>query len=72
MPASSALRVLDRVTQEAREPKSADMVEYVKLADGLQHIDYLSTAFIPKDIPQDMADAWRLYLVLWPFFIWSR
>ncbi|HEY7923855.1 MAG TPA: trimethylamine methyltransferase family protein, partial [Vicinamibacteria bacterium] len=30
----------------------------------LRNIDYLSTAFIPKDIPQDIADAWRLYLVL--------
>jgi trimethylamine--corrinoid protein Co-methyltransferase len=64
VPASSALRVLDRRTQEAREPKTADFVEYVKLANGLKNIDYLSTAFIPKDIPQDIADVWRLYLVL--------
>jgi trimethylamine--corrinoid protein Co-methyltransferase len=64
VPASSALRVLDRKTQETREPKTPDFVEYVKLADGLKNIAYLSTAFIPKDIPQDMADAWRLYLVL--------
>lgn len=64
VPASSALRVLDRKTQKPREPKSSDFVEYVKIADGLKNIDYLSTAFIPKDIPQDMADAWRLYLVL--------
>jgi trimethylamine--corrinoid protein Co-methyltransferase len=64
VPASSALRVLDRRTQRAREPGTADFVEYVKLADGLRNIDYLSTAFIPKDIPQDIADAWRLYLVL--------
>lgn len=64
VPASSALRILDRRTQEPREPKTPDFVEYVKLANGLKHIDYLSTAFIPKDVPQDMADAWRLYLVL--------
>ena len=64
VPASSALRILDRKTQKQRNPTSADFVEYVKLADGLKNIDYLSTAFIPKDIPQDMADAWRLYLVL--------
>jgi trimethylamine--corrinoid protein Co-methyltransferase len=64
VPASSALRVLDRKTDKAREPKTADFIEYVKLADGLKNISYLSTAFIPKDIPQDMADAWRLYLVL--------
>ncbi len=64
VPASSALRVLDRKTQKVRNPNTSDFVEYVKLADGLKNISYLSTAFIPKDIPQDMADAWRLYLVL--------
>jgi trimethylamine--corrinoid protein Co-methyltransferase len=64
VPASSALRILDRKTEAAREPTTADFVEYVKLADGLPNLDYLSTAFIPKDVPQDMADAWRLYLVL--------
>src|SRR5262245_42183381 len=64
VPASSALRILDRKTQKHRNPGTADFVEYVKIADGLKNIDYLSTAFIPKDIPQDIADAWRLYLVL--------
>jgi trimethylamine---corrinoid protein Co-methyltransferase len=64
VPASSALRVLDRRTQQHREALTADFVEYVKLADGLKNISYLSTAFIPKDIPQEMCDAWRLYLVL--------
>ena len=60
VPASSALRVLDRRTQKAREPGTPDFVEYVKLADGLRNLSYLSTAFIPKDIPQDVADVWRL------------
>jgi trimethylamine---corrinoid protein Co-methyltransferase len=64
VPASSALRILDRATGAARGPKTPDFVEYVKLANGLRNISYLSTAFIPKDVPQDMADAWRLYLVL--------
>jgi trimethylamine--corrinoid protein Co-methyltransferase len=64
VPASSALRILDRRTEEIREPQTADFVEYVRLANGLKNISYLSTAFIPKDIPQDIADAWRLYLVL--------
>jgi trimethylamine---corrinoid protein Co-methyltransferase len=64
VPASSALRVLDRRTQKARVPLTPDFVEYVRLADGLKNISYLSTAFIPADIPQDVADVWRLYLVL--------
>jgi trimethylamine--corrinoid protein Co-methyltransferase len=64
VPASSALRILDHRTGVVRDPATGDFIEYVKLADGLKNIAYLSTAFIPKDIPQDMADAWRLYLVL--------
>jgi trimethylamine--corrinoid protein Co-methyltransferase len=64
VPASSALRVLDRRTQQARDPQTLDFVEYVKLADGLRNISYLSTAFIPRDVPQELSDAWRLYLVL--------
>ena len=64
VPASSALRVLDRRTQKVRAPLTPDFVEYVRLADGLKNISYLSTAFIPTDIPQDVADVWRLYLVM--------
>jgi len=64
VPASSALRILDRATGKPREPRTPDFVEYVKVGNGLKNIAYLSTAFIPKDVPQDMADAWRLYLVL--------
>jgi trimethylamine---corrinoid protein Co-methyltransferase len=64
VPASSALRILDWRTQEMREGGSKDFVEYVKIAHGLKHIDYLSTAFIPRDVPQDIADAWRLYMTL--------
>ncbi len=64
VPASSALRILDRATGEVREASSADFVEYAKVADRLQNIAYLSTAFIPKDVPPDIADGWRLYLAL--------
>lgn len=64
VPASSALHILDRRTQAMREPDSADFVEYVRVADGLPHLAYLSTAFVPRDVPQAIADAWRLYLVL--------
>lgn len=64
VPASSALQVLDRLTGESRDPTSADFIEYAKVGDRLRHIDYLSTAFSPKDVPQEIADAWRLYLLL--------
>jgi trimethylamine--corrinoid protein Co-methyltransferase len=64
VPASSALRILDRVNGEVRDANSADFVEYARVADRLQNIAYLSTAFVPKDVPEDIADGWRLYLAL--------
>ena len=64
VPASSALRILDDQTNEIREPTSADFVRYIKVADGLEHISYLSTAFVPRDIEPGISDAWRLYLAL--------
>lgn len=64
VPASSALKIRDDATDEIRDATSADFVRYVKVADGLQNIAYLSTAFVPKDVPEDIADAWRLWLCL--------
>ena len=52
VPASSALKIRDEVTQVMRDATSTDFVRYVKVADGLEHIDYLSTAFVPKDVPE--------------------
>ncbi len=64
VPGSSGLKVLDHRTGETRAAKTADFVEYVRLADGLPHIAYLATAFSTDDIKEDLGDAWRLYLCL--------
>ena len=45
VPGSSGLKVLDHRSGETRLATSADYVEYVRLADGLEHIAYLATAF---------------------------
>jgi trimethylamine--corrinoid protein Co-methyltransferase len=65
VPGSSGLKMLDHRTGETRLATSTDFVEYVRLADGLEHIPYLATAFSTnKDIEAGVSDAWRLYLVL--------
>ena len=65
VPGSSGLKVLDHRTGETRLANSTDFVEYVRLADGLQHIAYLATAFSTNaDIEAQVSDAWRLYMVL--------
>lgn len=65
VPGSSGLKVLDHRTGETRLAATRDFVEYVRLADGLEHISYLATAFSTnEDVEPQVSDAWRLYLCL--------
>ena len=65
VPGSSGLTILDHRTGQARLSDSRDYVEYIRLADGLEHIAYLATAFSTnKDIEPQVSDAWRLYMSL--------
>lgn len=64
VPASSGLKVHDHRTDELRPPTTMDFVEYVRVADGLEHIAYLATAFSTDDVEAQVSDAWRLYLCL--------
>ena len=62
---SSGLKTLDRRTGQTRLATTADFVEYIRLADGLEHIAYLATAFSTNDdIEPQVSDVWRLYLSL--------
>ena len=64
-PGSSGLKILDHRTGKTRLANSTDYVEYVRLADGLEHIAYLATAFSTnQDIEPQVSDAWRLYMTL--------
>lgn len=63
-PASSAIQVLDCTTGEARAPITADYLAYAKVVAGLPGIHAQSTAFIPSDVDQRIADAYRLFLSL--------
>jgi trimethylamine--corrinoid protein Co-methyltransferase len=65
VPGSSGLKILDHRTGETRLADSKDFVEYVRLADGLKNLGYLSTAFSTnKDIEPQVSDVWRLYMSL--------
>lgn len=64
VPGSSGLRISDHRTGETRAATTADFVEFVRLADGLEHIAYLATAFSTDDVPPEISDAWRLFLCL--------
>jgi trimethylamine---corrinoid protein Co-methyltransferase len=63
-PGSSAVSVLDRTRAAAREPVTADYVEYVQVVSALTQFAAQSTAFIPADVPAAISDSYRLYLSL--------
>lgn len=63
-PGSTALHILDARTGEIRKPATADYVRYVKLTSRLPHIASQSTALIPADVHDRIADSYRLYLSL--------
>ncbi|MCS7252991.1 MAG: trimethylamine methyltransferase family protein, partial [Armatimonadota bacterium] len=63
-PGSAALNILDAKSGEIRRATSHDAIAFARLADALQNIDAQSTAVIPSDVPHDVADRYRLFIVL--------
>ncbi len=63
-PGSAAIEILDYGATQSRRPITADFVAYIKLAEMLPELDAVSTALVCSDVPESMADLYRLYLVL--------
>ena len=64
VPGSAAINIHDVTTGEIRRPTTADYVRYTKLMGGLKNIAAQSTAFIPADVADPIADGYRLFLSL--------
>ncbi len=63
-PGSAAISILDSETQVLRPPKTLDLVKLTRLTDLLPHLDFQSTALVASDVPQEIADSYRLYIAL--------
>jgi trimethylamine--corrinoid protein Co-methyltransferase len=63
-PGSGALKILDPVTLEEREPVTRDLIRFSILTDALPNIAAQSTEMISFDVPKDMQDRYRLYIGL--------
>ncbi|MGB3716775.1 MAG: trimethylamine methyltransferase family protein [Candidatus Promineifilaceae bacterium] len=63
-PGSSGVNVLDPHTMEHRPAQTADLVKLIKVTEMLPQYDAQSTAVICNDVPEDLGDIYRLYLVL--------
>jgi trimethylamine--corrinoid protein Co-methyltransferase len=63
-PGSSGVHILDPETLEHRPSTSADLVRLVKITELLPQYDAQSTAVVCNEIPKEIGDLYRLYLVL--------
>ena len=63
-PGSSAIYITDSDSGEIRKAVTRDMVNLVQLVDNLDHIHAQSTAVVPTDVPGDISEWYRLYLIL--------
>jgi trimethylamine--corrinoid protein Co-methyltransferase len=63
-PGSAAIEIADYARNESRVPHTADCEDYVRVAEMLPQIDAVATSIVCGDVPQSMADWYRLYLLL--------
>jgi trimethylamine--corrinoid protein Co-methyltransferase len=63
-PGSGALKILDPVTLEERDPATKDLIRFATLTDALPNIAAQSTEMISFDVPRAMQDRYRLYIGL--------
>lgn len=63
-PGSSGVHVLDPETLEHKPSYSADLVRLVQVAEMLPQYDAQSTAVVCNEVPKEIGDFYRLYLVL--------
>ncbi len=64
-PGSCCLHVLDAETLEHRASQSDDLARLVQVTEALPQYAAQSTAVVCGDVPREMGDFYRLFLVLW-------
>lgn len=63
-PGATSVYYLDPQTGRMREAVSADLIRFYKVAEQLPEIDAQVTAIISSDVPKEISDSYRLYLLL--------
>jgi trimethylamine--corrinoid protein Co-methyltransferase len=63
-PGSAAVTILDHGTQAERKAVTDDLVRFTRLVDCLPNYDFQSTGLISSDVPEEIADSYRLYICL--------
>jgi trimethylamine--corrinoid protein Co-methyltransferase len=64
LPGSSAVKILDLDSGEARKPLTKDQADFAKLVDSLPYIHINSGPLVVADVPPQICDRYRMYPVL--------
>jgi len=64
-PGSSCLNILDADTGQPRLAEAVDLAHLVQIAELLPEYAAESTAVVCNDVPQEIGDFYRLFIVLW-------
>jgi len=63
-PGSAATAILDHKSQVQRKAKTDDLVNFVRLTDCLENLNFQSTGLISGDIAEIISDSYRLFIGL--------
>ena len=63
-PGSAATQILDPKSGTARPPTTADLRAFAQLIDALPRYAAQSTGLVSGDVPEGIADSYRLYIAL--------
>ncbi|MFQ5343145.1 MAG: trimethylamine methyltransferase family protein, partial [Anaerolineae bacterium] len=63
-PGSDCLNIIDHRTGERRKPVLQDVVDAMRVADALPHIDFVMSMFLPVDVSQEVADRCQMEAML--------
>jgi trimethylamine---corrinoid protein Co-methyltransferase len=63
-PGSSGVNVLDPNSLQHRPATTQDLIDVIKIADQLWQYDAQSTSLVCSEVPKEIGDLYRLYLVL--------
>ncbi len=63
-PGSAAVNILDYKSKSRRKAKTEDLVQFVRVTEALENIDFQSTGIISSDVPEAIGDSYRLYISL--------
>jgi len=63
-PGSAATLIYDYPGRRIRTPATADVVDFVTVTDRLPAFELQSTGVVPDDVPEGIADRYRLFLAL--------